>query len=50
VGATVNINTVINKLNADHLDERKYFSPDAPVPADFVWNNLIRRWGAPRRT
>jgi MoaA/NifB/PqqE/SkfB family radical SAM enzyme len=39
--ATVNINTVINKLNADHLDDNvKYFTGRFPFIQHFVWNNL----------
>ncbi|MBI2392089.1 MAG: radical SAM protein [Deltaproteobacteria bacterium] len=41
VSATVNINTVINKFNADHLDENvKYFTGRFPFLGHFVWNNL----------
>jgi MoaA/NifB/PqqE/SkfB family radical SAM enzyme len=41
VGATVNINTVINKFNADHLDENvQYFVGRFPFIRHFVWNNL----------
>ena len=41
VGATVNINTVINKMNADHLDENvRYFATRFPFISHFVWNNL----------
>ncbi len=41
LGATVNINTVINKLNADHLDENvKAFTARFPFLRHFVWNNL----------
>jgi MoaA/NifB/PqqE/SkfB family radical SAM enzyme len=41
VGVTVNINTVINKFNADHLDENvKYFCARFPFLTHFVWNNL----------
>ena len=41
VGATVNINTVINKYNADHLDETvRLLVGRAPVISHFVWNNL----------
>jgi MoaA/NifB/PqqE/SkfB family radical SAM enzyme len=41
LGATVNINTVINKLNADHLDENvRYFVGRFPFLSHFVWNNL----------
>lgn len=40
-GATVNINTVINKFNADHLDENvKYFTTRFPFIRHVVWNNL----------
>jgi MoaA/NifB/PqqE/SkfB family radical SAM enzyme len=40
-GATVNINTVINKFNADHLDENvQYFTDRFPFIRHFVWNNL----------
>jgi len=40
-GATVNVNTVINKLNADHLDENvRYFVGRFPFIRHFVWNNL----------
>jgi MoaA/NifB/PqqE/SkfB family radical SAM enzyme len=41
VGATVNINTVINKFNADHLDENVVsFTRRFPFLRHFVWNNL----------
>jgi MoaA/NifB/PqqE/SkfB family radical SAM enzyme len=41
LGATVNINTVINKLNADHLHENvRYFCERFPFIRHFVWNNL----------
>jgi MoaA/NifB/PqqE/SkfB family radical SAM enzyme len=41
VGATVNINTVINKFNADHLDENvRAFCGRFPFIRHFVWNNL----------
>jgi len=41
VSATVNINTVINKFNADHLDENvKVFTSRFPFLRHFVWNNL----------
>jgi MoaA/NifB/PqqE/SkfB family radical SAM enzyme len=41
VGATVNINTVINKFNADHLDENvKRWTARFPFLRHFVWNNL----------
>jgi MoaA/NifB/PqqE/SkfB family radical SAM enzyme len=40
-GATVNINTVINKVNADHLDENvRFFVSRFPFIRHFVWNNL----------
>jgi MoaA/NifB/PqqE/SkfB family radical SAM enzyme len=40
-GATVNINTVINKFNADHLDQNvKAFTTRFPFLRHFVWNNL----------
>ena len=41
VGATVNINTVINRFNADHLDANvKHFTSRFPFLRHFVWNNL----------
>ena len=41
VGATVNINTVINKYNAAHLDETVIaFTGRFPFLRHFVWNNL----------
>jgi MoaA/NifB/PqqE/SkfB family radical SAM enzyme len=41
VGATVNINTVINAFNADHLDENvKAFTGRFEFIRHFVWNNL----------
>src|SRR5215468_1871319 len=41
VGATVNINTVINRFNADHLDENvRFFTTRFPFIRHFVWNNL----------
>jgi MoaA/NifB/PqqE/SkfB family radical SAM enzyme len=41
LGATVNINTVINKMNADHLDENvRFFVGRFPFLRHFVWNNL----------
>src|SRR5205085_3569188 len=40
-GATVNINTVINMFNADHLDENvRAFTGRFPFIRHFVWNNL----------
>jgi MoaA/NifB/PqqE/SkfB family radical SAM enzyme len=40
-GIEVNINCVINKLNADHLDENiEYFIEHHPYIQHFVWNNL----------
>jgi MoaA/NifB/PqqE/SkfB family radical SAM enzyme len=40
-GATVNINTVINRFNADHLDENvRFFVERFPFISHFVWNNL----------
>jgi MoaA/NifB/PqqE/SkfB family radical SAM enzyme len=39
--ATVNINTVINRFNADHLDHNvRYFTGRFPFIRHFVWNNL----------
>jgi MoaA/NifB/PqqE/SkfB family radical SAM enzyme len=41
VGATVNINTVINRFNADHLDQNvRFFVERFPFIGHFVWNNL----------
>ncbi len=41
LGATVNINTVINKFNADHLDKNiQFFAERFPFIRHFVWNNL----------
>jgi len=41
LGATVNINTVINAFNCDHLDENvRYFTGRFPFIQHFVWNNL----------
>ncbi len=40
-GVEVNINCVINKLNADHLDENiRYWTAHHPAIRHFVWNNL----------
>ncbi|AKT36178.1 radical SAM protein [Chondromyces crocatus] len=40
-GVTVNINTVINSFNCDHLDETvRYFVERFPFIRHFVWNNL----------
>lgn len=40
-GVTVNINTVINSFNCDHLHESvRYFVERFPYLAHFVWNNL----------
>lgn len=40
-GIDVNINCVINKLNADHLDLNiRYFIEHHPYIRHFVWNNL----------
>lgn len=40
-GIEVNINCVINKLNADHLDLNiRYFIEHHPYIRHFVWNNL----------
>jgi len=40
-GIEVNINCVINKLNADHLDENiRYWMEHHPYIRHFVWNNL----------
>lgn len=40
-GIDVNINCVINKLNADHLDENiRYWITHHPYIRHFVWNNL----------
>lgn len=41
VGATININTVINRLNADHLDENvRVLTGRFPAISHQVWNNL----------
>lgn len=41
LGATVNINTVINSFNCDHLDETvRTFCERFPFIRHFVWNNL----------
>lgn len=40
-GIDININCVINKLNADHLDENiEYWIEHHPYIRHFVWNNL----------
>lgn len=40
-GIEVNVNCVINKLNADHLDETiAYWMKEHPYIRHFVWNNL----------
>ena len=40
-GATVNVNTVINKFNADHLDETaRFLLACFPFVSHVVWNNL----------
>jgi MoaA/NifB/PqqE/SkfB family radical SAM enzyme len=40
-GIEVNINCVINKLNAEHLDENiEYWIAEHPYVRHFVWNNL----------
>ncbi len=40
-GVEVNINCVINKLNADHLDENiRHWIARHPYVRHFVWNNL----------
>ncbi len=40
-GVDVNINCVINKLNADHLDENiRHWITHHPYVRHFVWNNL----------
>ncbi len=41
VGIDVNVNCVINALNADHLDENaRYWIAHHPQVRHFVWNNL----------
>ena len=41
LGIEVNVNCVINKLNADHLDETvQYWIDHHPHVRHFVWNNL----------
>jgi MoaA/NifB/PqqE/SkfB family radical SAM enzyme len=41
VGATININTVINRFNADHLDENvRVLYARFPAISHQVWNNL----------
>jgi len=40
-GIEININSVINRLNADHLDANvRYFTEHHPQVRHFVWNNL----------
>ncbi|MBL9102072.1 MAG: radical SAM protein [Myxococcales bacterium] len=40
-GVTVNVNCVISRLNADHLDENiRHFLARHPYVRHFVWNNL----------
>lgn len=40
-GIEVNVNCVINKLNADHLDENiRYYAKHHPYVRHFIWNNL----------
>jgi MoaA/NifB/PqqE/SkfB family radical SAM enzyme len=40
-GIEVNVNCVINKLNADHLDENiRHYLAKHPFIRHFVWNNL----------
>jgi sulfatase maturation enzyme AslB (radical SAM superfamily) len=40
-GVEVNVNCVINKLNADHLDENvRHWTAHHPHVRHFVWNNL----------
>lgn len=40
-GLQLNVNCVINRLNADHLDESiRYFLRHHPYVRHFVWNNL----------
>jgi MoaA/NifB/PqqE/SkfB family radical SAM enzyme len=40
-GAAVCVNTVINRFNADHLDENvRFFTARFPFIRHFVWNNL----------
>jgi hypothetical protein len=41
LGIEVNVNCVINRLNAEHLDENiRYFLQHHPQVRHFVWNNL----------
>lgn len=41
LGIEVNVNCVINRLNADHLDENiRHFLQHHPQVRHFVWNNL----------
>lgn len=40
-GVEVNVNCVINRLNADHLDDNvRYFLAHHPHVRHFIWNNL----------
>ena len=40
-GIDININCVINKMNADHLDENiEYWIENHPYIRHFIWNNL----------
>jgi MoaA/NifB/PqqE/SkfB family radical SAM enzyme len=40
-GIEVNVNCVINKLNADHLDDNvRWFLEHHPYVGHFIWNNL----------
>lgn len=40
-GITVNVNCVINRANADHLDDNvRYLTKHHPQVRHFVWNNL----------
>ena len=42
-GIDINLNSVINKQNADHLDENMTFISTSYI-RHFVWNNLTPRW------